>query len=138
MGGLKFLLDTNVWSELIRPRPNERVRRHLLEQEGRIATAAPVVDELEFGIARLAAGERKSRLYQWLTRLTADHPVLPFDLHCARWHGRERARRTTLGKPAPFTDGQIAAIAVVNDLVLATRNRGDFREFPGLEIANWF
>jgi tRNA(fMet)-specific endonuclease VapC len=42
-----------------------------------------------------------------------------------------------LGKPPPFVDGQIAAIAKVNDLVLVTSNRSHFELFEGLEIQNW-
>jgi len=43
-----------------------------------------------------------------------------------------------LGKPSAFADGQIAAIAKVNDLILVTRNITDFRYFAGIEIENWF
>jgi len=138
MGRLRYLLDTNIWSELVRPRPDEGVIQGFREHTGAIATASVVIDELEFGIARMPVSERQKRLSQWLSRLIADHPILPFDLECARWHGRERGRRSSLGLPAPFTDGQIAATAVVNGLILVTRNRVDFNGFPGLEVESWF
>jgi tRNA(fMet)-specific endonuclease VapC len=53
--------------------------------------------------------------------------VLPYDGAAARWHARERARLAKLGRPAPFADGQVAAIAAVNQLVLVTRNVSDVR-----------
>ena len=64
-------------------------------------------------------------------------PILPYDEAAATWHGYERARLESLGKPAPFTDGQIAAIAHANDLVLVTVNVKDFARFKGLKVANW-
>ena len=50
---------------------------------------------------------------------------------------RKRARLEALGRPAPFVDGQTAAIAQVNGLVLATTNGKDFARFKGLAVENW-
>jgi tRNA(fMet)-specific endonuclease VapC len=41
------------------------------------------------------------------------------------------------GRPSPFADGQIAAIAAVNGLILVTFNRGDFEGFDGLQMQDW-
>lgn len=64
-------------------------------------------------------------------------PILPYDEAAATWHGHERARLEALGQPAPYADGQIAAIARVNGLILVTINSGDFARFKGLEVENW-
>ena len=56
---------------------------------------------------------------------------------CAIAADRERARLEGLGRPAPYVDGQIAAIALVNDLVLVTANVKDFARFKALEVENW-
>jgi tRNA(fMet)-specific endonuclease VapC len=64
--------------------------------------------------------------------------ILPYDQRAARWHAVERARLHRAGKPRPFVDGQIAAIAAVNDAVLVTRNMADFAPFQDLRIRNWF
>ena len=64
-------------------------------------------------------------------------PILPYDEAAATWHGEERARLDALGRPAPLVDGQIAAIANVNGLVLATTNDNDFAGFKGLTVENW-
>ena len=42
------------------------------------------------------------------------------------------------GRTPPYVDGQIAAIAKVNELILVTRNTGDFVEFVDLKVQNWF
>ena len=62
---------------------------------------------------------------------------MSYDELAAGWHGRERARLEALGKPAPYVDGQIAAIAEVNDLILVTANTKDFARFKGLTVENW-
>jgi tRNA(fMet)-specific endonuclease VapC len=64
-------------------------------------------------------------------------PNLPYDETAATWHGEERARLEALGRPTPFVDGQIAAIARVNGLVLVTTKERDFVRFEGLSVENW-
>jgi tRNA(fMet)-specific endonuclease VapC len=67
----------------------------------------------------------------------ASFPILTYDEAAARWHGIERARLERLGKPSPYVDGQIAAIARVNELTLVTGNVRDFARFKGLAVADW-
>jgi len=55
----------------------------------------------------------------------------------AAWHARERARLANMGRMPPFVDGQIAAIAATNELVLVTANPKDFQAFRGLVVADW-
>jgi tRNA(fMet)-specific endonuclease VapC len=63
--------------------------------------------------------------------------VTTYDEVAATWHGEERARLEALGRPAPFADGQVAAIAHVNGPVLATTKEKDFTRFKGLTVENW-
>ena len=63
--------------------------------------------------------------------------ILPYDEQAAEWHAKERARLASLGQMPSFVDGQIAAIAKVNGLVLVTRNTSDFEKFSGLKLENW-
>jgi tRNA(fMet)-specific endonuclease VapC len=63
--------------------------------------------------------------------------ILPYDERAAEWHAKERARLTALGQIASFVDGQIAAVARVNGLILVTRNTPDFEKFSGLKLENW-
>ena len=64
--------------------------------------------------------------------------VLPYDCETALWHALERARLADLGRTPPFVDGQIAAIAMANNLTLVTRKTNDFADFAGLAVENWF
>ncbi len=63
--------------------------------------------------------------------------ILPYDERAAEWHAKERARLSLKGRTPSFVDGQIAAIAKVNGLVLVTRNTTDFKSFSKLVIENW-
>jgi tRNA(fMet)-specific endonuclease VapC len=63
--------------------------------------------------------------------------ILPYDEAAALRHAAERARLERAGSTIPFVDGQIAAIALVNDLVLVTGNLRDFAAFTTLQVENW-
>ena len=74
----------------------------------------------------------------FLDRLDAVLVVLPYGKEAAAWHARERARLAKKGKAPPFVDGQLAAIAHANGLVLVTRNIRDFAPFADLRVESWF
>jgi len=102
------------------------------------AIASPVWHELTYGCRRLPKGKRRTALEAYLRDVVhGSFPILPYDEAAAAWHGEERARLEALGRPAPFVDGQIAAIAHVNGLVLATTNARDFARFKGLGVEDW-
>ena len=65
-------------------------------------------------------------------------PILPYTQEAAEWFAVERARLIPLGLTPFYADGQIAAIAAVNNLILVTRNIFDYQNFMGLTIENWF
>lgn len=134
---IRYLLDTNVISELARKAPDPGIARALERHEANCALPAPVLEELHFGMARLAAGRKRAMLEQWLAALAERIEVLPYDARAASWLGRERARLIALGRPAPRADGEIAAIAVTQGLTLVTRNLGDFADFDGLRVDDW-
>jgi tRNA(fMet)-specific endonuclease VapC len=86
----------------------------------------------------LPKGKRRAALDAYLRDVVqGSFPILPYDEAAATWHGEERARLEALGRPAPFVDGQIAAIAHVHGLILATTNDKDFVRFKGLKVENW-
>lgn len=135
---LSYLLDTNVFSELLRPTPDAVVLARLSTLVGEAATAAPVWHELLYGRDRLPEGRRRRAIDRMLAELEEAHLVLPYDGAAARWHARERARLTKIGRPPPFVDGQIASIAATRGLTLVTRNVRDFGSFRGLTVESWF
>ncbi len=135
---LSYLLDTNVLSEPARPTPNPRVQQRLVAAEGRIATASLVWHELLFGCHRLVPSRRRAALETYLHDVIAPHvPVLGYDDAAAAWHASERARLTGSGKTPSCVDGQTAAIARVNALILVTANVKQYQEFEGLTIEDW-
>jgi tRNA(fMet)-specific endonuclease VapC len=135
---LRYLLDTSIVSSPASKTPNPEIVRRLDEHGHECAIAAPVWHELTYGCRRLPRGKRRAALETYLHDVVqASFPILPYDEVAAAWHGRERARLEALGRPAPYTDGQIAAIAHANGLVLVTVNARDFTRFKGLEVENW-
>ena len=136
---IKYLLDTNVVSEAIKTSPNNSVMLKLEKYQNEIATATIVLHELQFGCRRLPASRKRELIEAYLEGVVAQNlEILPYDTAAADWHAAERARLTASGKPPAFADGQIAAIAKVNKLILVTRNVLDFKSFSGLKIQNWY
>lgn len=138
VGALRYLLDANILSEPVRPKPVQSVVEMLERTLDECATSALVLHELEFGVARLPASRKKTALTSYLAEVVAKIPVLPYDDATARWHARERARLTRGGRYPAFVDGQIAATAVMHGLTLVTRNLADFESFEGLKLDSWF
>ena len=135
---LRYLLDTSVVSAPVSKIPDPRILRRLEEHGHECAVAAPVWHELVYGCRRLAKWKRREAIESFLHDVVlASFPILPYDEAAATWHGHERARLESVGNPAPFTDGQIAAIAHANDLVLVTLNVKDFTRFKELNVTNW-
>lgn len=135
---LQYLLDTNALSEPTKPIPNREVAERIQANLPLIATAATVWDELLFGYFRLPNSERRTALEIYLFgRLAPKITILPFDQSAAEWHAFERARLSRIGRTPPFEDGQIAAVAYVNDLTLVTANTRDFQNFQGLQVEDW-
>ena len=133
------LLATNILSEPLKALPNQAVLDKLAEHERDCVTATLVWHELLFGLNKMPKSKKRRTLERYL--LTIVEPVfsqLPYDSKAARWHASERARLERLGKPQSFVDGQIAAVAATNDLILVTRNVRDFANFKGLKVENWF
>ena len=135
---LRYLLDTNILAEPLRPAPDQRILDHLQRHQNEIAIAAVIWHEMWCGCYRLPSSARRHAIETYLTQVVAPGiPILAYDQEAANWHAVERARLTSLGKTPPFADGIIAAIAKTNNLVLVTLNLDDFRAFHNLRSENW-
>jgi tRNA(fMet)-specific endonuclease VapC len=135
---LRYLLDTSIVSSPISKTPNRGILRRLTQHAGESAIAAPVWHELTFGLRRLPRGRRRTALGVYLQDVVrASFPILPYDDAAATWHGEERARLEALGRPVPYVDAQIAAVAHAHQLVLVTVNSKDFTPFANLRIEDW-
>jgi tRNA(fMet)-specific endonuclease VapC len=135
---IRYLLDTNVLSEPVRPRPDPGVAAGLEAHRHEIATAAMVVHEMLFGWEKLPASRKKDAIRAYLdVLLDSTLEILPYDREAARWHARERARLERHGRPVSFRDSQIAAVAQTHGLILVTANVRDFEPLSGLKVESW-
>ena len=135
---IRYLLDANVLSEAMKLTPNLNVMRRLTAHHAEICTASLVWDEMLYGFHRMRESRRRRDLGHYLfNTLRPGFTILPFDQRAAEWHASERARLGGIGLTPPFVDGQIAAVAFVNDLTLVTANAADFSNFDGLRVEDW-
>jgi tRNA(fMet)-specific endonuclease VapC len=83
-------------------------------------------------------GRRRAALDDYLMQVVRlSFPILPYDEAAASRHAAERARLEAAGTPAAFVDGQIAAVAMANGLVLVTKNAKDFARYEDLQLEDW-
>jgi tRNA(fMet)-specific endonuclease VapC len=135
---INYLLDINIISELLRPNPNQSIVKNFQKHSLEIGTAAVVWHELIYGCYRLPKSEKRTAIESFIFEVIAPSiPILPYDKDAAFWHASERSRLSALGKTPPFVDGQIAAIAGINNLTLVTSNTRDFENFKNIQIENW-
>jgi toxin FitB len=135
-----ILLDTNVLSEFMRPRPSAGVVSWLDAQSaGEVYTSAISRAEIEVGLMLMSPGKRQEALSQ-AARAMFDEEFagrcLPFDEDAARHYARIVSARTRAGRPISVEDAQTAAIALTHRMPLATRNTTDFELIDGLEVVN--
>lgn len=136
-----ILLDTNVLSEPMRPRPNTQVVNWLDEQplQGLFISSITLA-EIELDLALLPDGKRKQAL------ISAAHEMLQkFSGRCLSFGESEAtiyaqivADSRRKGRPVTVEDGQIAAVALSNNLILATRNVKNFKRINSLKIFDPF
>jgi predicted nucleic acid-binding protein len=125
-----FLLDTNIVSELMRPRPAANVATWVGSQEiAALFLSVVTVGELEAGFETMLDAHRRAQLEALLERLISRlfaERVLPItQAIAARW-GRLSGMRQTAGRPLGVPDGMIAATAFEHGLTVVTRNMKDF------------
>ena len=136
-----ILLDTNVVSEVMKTQPAEAVVAWLNGQDSeRLYVSAITIGEITYGLRILPDGKRRSGLRERFERfvvLAFDQRVLAYDESAARVYGELMGDRKELGHPISVPDGQIAAIARLNHLAVATRNVLDF-ESCGIDVLNPF
>ena len=136
---MKFLLDTNVLSEPLKEQSNRSVMENLQLHSNDIASATLVLHELYFGCYRLPSSQKRKTIEIYIKEVVIETmPILPYCDAAAQWHAKERARLTANGRTPSFIDGQIAAIAYVNNLIVVTRNTADFQSFSDLQVENWY
>ena len=136
-----YLLDTNVLSEITKPKPNRNVVKKVMENKHISTIASVTFEEMLYGVKRLPASKKQSDLLSFnINFIQANYEIIPFDVHASWILSDIRQRLESKGKPAPLADAMIAATAIANNLILVTRNVKDFesiREVSSLMIEDW-
>jgi predicted nucleic acid-binding protein len=125
-----IVLDTNVLSEPMRPRPSIKVLDWMRSQPAAMLFTTTITEaEVFFGIAILPDSERRRALESAAATTFTNHMagrILSFDSAAAREYANLAAARRRSGRPLSEPDARIAAIARSRGAVLATRNIADF------------
>ncbi len=137
---MKFVLDTDVISQLSKERPNAGVLRWINQQDDSdLYLSATTLAEIRFGVELVAKGRRRAALEDWLVNeLPAKFSgrILPVERHVADLAGRILARSRQEGWEIKAMDAFIGATAMANDMGLATLNRKHFERL-GVELAEF-
>jgi toxin FitB len=136
-----IILDTDVLSALVGERP-EPVVRSWLDQQPRpsIWTTSITVFEVQFGLALMPQGRRRSRLAQSIAdsiREDLEDRISPFDTSAAEEAAILMATRRQAGRLVELRDTMIAGIAIARRATLATRNVRHFADLPVSVVDPW-
>jgi toxin FitB len=133
-----ILIDTNVWSETMRPAPDQRVVAWLRERRHEAAISTITIGELLTGLALLPDGRRKEFLTVHVEGLInrARERSYSYDEQAARALPTIMAARKRIGREVSKpVDAMIAAVAASRGMAVATRNASDFVGM-GVELIN--
>jgi predicted nucleic acid-binding protein len=135
----RYLLDTNVISNVVKPTPSPALLAWMVEQTDQdLFISALTVAEIQRGLLEKPKGKKRALLEAWFAGPEGPQAlfagrVLPFDEKAALVWARLMADGTAKGRPRNALDTIIAAIAEANDCVVATDNEKDF---AGLKFVN--
>jgi predicted nucleic acid-binding protein len=134
-----IILDTNVLSELMRPKPSARVVAWVAKlSTTELFTTAITEAEIFYGIELLAKGKRREQFLAAADAMFTEDlagRILGFESDAARAFSKIAAQRRAIGRPISHADAQIAAIAQVRMAKLATCNVADFQDC-GVDIVD--
>lgn len=129
----RFLLDTNIVSDLVR-NPQGRTSAKIAELgEDAVATSIIVAAELRYG----AAKKGSQRLAEQLETILAAMEVIPLEVPADATYGATRVALEAAGTPIGANDLLIAAQTLALDMVLVTNNEREFERVSGLKVENW-
>ncbi len=136
-----ILLDTNVVSEAMRQEPSAKVLNWLdRHSDGRLLISSITIAEICYGLRILPVGSRRHTLETKFEQFVAQGfagRILSFDETAAHAYAETMGVRKENGRPMSVPDAQIAAIAQIHRLALATRNCADFEDC-GIKLINPF
>ena len=130
---LRYLLNTNAVSQLVRQPDGEVARRVAALEPGSFAISVIVAAELRYGAERRGS----SRLTRQLEAVFSAIDVLPLEEPVDRHYGAIRSELERVGQPIGSNDLLIAAHAKALGVTLVTNNLGEFRRVSGLVVEDW-
>ncbi|MDK2922433.1 MAG: toxin FitB [Desulfonauticus sp.] len=138
---MKYLIDTCVLGEVIKPKPNVKVLNWLKKQkESQLYISVLTLGEIAKGIEKLKNEKRKKELHLWLVddlRERFNGRILPINEQVAMAWGQIQGRAELRGKSMPAIDELIAATALVFNMVVVTRNISDMEESGVVLLNPW-
>lgn len=136
---MKYLLDTNVISELVAKQPDQRVIEWIDSRDpNSVYLSVITIGELQKGIEKLPDSRRKDALRAWLhddLLLRFSGHILLLDIDAMLTWGTLTGQLERAGKPLAAIDSLIAALALQHNCHLATRNEDHFKE-TGIGLVN--
>jgi tRNA(fMet)-specific endonuclease VapC len=129
----RYMLDTNIISDLIRNPRGKAAKRIARVGEDNICTSIIVAAELRYGCAKSGS----QRLLKAVEDMLGEINVLAFDVPADANYGEIRAELETAGKPIGGNDLLIAAHAYAIGAAVVTANTGEFKRIRGLKVENW-
>jgi tRNA(fMet)-specific endonuclease VapC len=129
----RYLLDTNIISDLIRNPQGKAAKRIAKVGEDKVCTSIVVAAELRYGCAKIGS----KKLLSAVEDLLAEIEVLPLDAPADAEYGEIRAGLEAVGRPIGGNDLLIAAHALATEAIIVTANADEFKRVRGLKIENW-
>jgi tRNA(fMet)-specific endonuclease VapC len=129
----RYMLDTNIISDLIRNPQGRAAKRIAKVGEDTICTSIIVAAELRYGCAKSGS----KRLLQAVEDLLGELNVLSFDVPADAEYGGIRSELEAAGKPIGGNDLLIAAHACATGATIVTANTDEFKRVRGLNVENW-
>jgi predicted nucleic acid-binding protein len=134
---VNYLLDTNVISEIQKPKPDSRVESFVDRiKPDTLFISVISIGEIALGVERLPSGRKKTELSYFLNTQIPEwfeDRIIPLDSKVMREWGRMCAGT---GRTLPLLDSLVAASALVHSLTVLTRNVRDFMDIEGLLLFN--
>lgn len=133
-----MLLDTNVLSELVRPKPDARVQAFVRAQTAPLISAL-TIHEIVFGAERATDPARRAKLIGWVAAIQSQFAgrIIDIDANVAEQAGRLRANASLQGASTDPIDALIAACAISRSAAIATRNVRDFAPLGVSVVDPW-
>ncbi len=136
---MKYLLDTCVISELIKPQPDQNVISWMQGQnENDLYLSVLTFGEIEKGIKKATNITRKKTLQLWVEndlKKRFEGRIIPIDFHISIAWGSIQGAAELLGKPMPAVDGLIAVSGLTHSCIVVTRNTSDMEQ-SSVELLN--